>query len=605
VVGPALVSIAVGVIALTGLREAMRERARAGQSRMVIMAIGDMLNRIREAQSIQRDYALTGDPGLLARYSGTRQAVQTLYRKAMALETANTPDANRLQSLQPVEAECFRLLDSAMAARQRNPTRASPEALTAAFIPGVQARIDSIEAVGGEIERDEEVSLRDRVASEERQLSRLRSIVAAGLALAVILAVFANVLLARASRTQTRAIAARDEASKELEEAHRTLREQATAVEEHAGALEAERSRLLTVLEQSPLAIAIAEVPGGRVFLSNRLVTEILGSPIPGEGLARERQYRGFHMDGRPYENDEWPLARAIRDGEVVMGEIIGIERRDGTRRIISVNAAPVRDASGRTEAAVAIFSDVTEQQRAAESLRQARHDAEAANRAKSEFLAVVSHELRTPLSAIIGYAELLADGITGPVSGAQREQLGRITASAQHLLQLIDDILTMSRIEAGREVATPEPLVVRDAVEEAAGMAQPLAAAKGLTLRTDVEIDSTRVRADPVRFRQILLNLLSNAVKFSDHGEIVVTARKLGDRIAIDVRDEGIGIAPEDQERVFDAFWQVEQQTTRRAGGAGLGLSVTRRLARLMGGEVTVSSGLGKGSTFTVTLPQ
>jgi len=135
--------------------------------------------------------------------------------------------------------------------------------------------------------------------------------------------------------------------------------------------------------------------------------------------------------------------------------------------------------------------------------------------------------------------------------------------------------------------------------------MAQPLAAAKGLTLRTDVEIDSTRVRADPVRFRQILLNLLSNAVKFSDHGEIVVTARKLGDRIAIDVRDEGIGIAPEDQERVFDAFWQVEQQTTRRAGGAGLGLSVTRRLARLMGGEVTVSSGLGKGSTFTVTLPQ
>ena len=255
--------------------------------------------------------------------------------------------------------------------------------------------------------------------------------------------------------------------------------------------------------------------------------------------------------------------------------------------------------------AGVAIFWDVTEQHKADQELRSARLEAEAASRAKSEFLAVMSHELRTPLAAIIGYEELLFDGITGPVSESQRTQLGRIKASATHLLSLIDEVLTLSRVEAGREVMHPERISVFVALHEASLLALPLAAEKGLTLDVVRAPKELAVWADATKLRQILLNLLTNAIKFTDTGSVVLESRKVDDdHVEIAVRDTGIGIAPANHDRVFDTFWQVEQKSTRKVGGTGLGLSVSRRLARLMNGDLTVASSLGAGSTFTLRLP-
>jgi len=234
----------------------------------------------------------------------------------------------------------------------------------------------------------------------------------------------------------------------------------------------------------------------------------------------------------------------------------------------------------------------------------EARAEAESANGAKSDFLAVMSHELRTPLSAIMGYQELLADGITGPINEQQAQQLGRIKASARHLLSLIDEILTFTRIDAGREQVSIERASLATLLEPAAEVVEPLARARGLHIEVNLPRDRVEVETDPVKVRQMIVNLLSNAVKFTDRGRIILSGEQRGNQLVITVQDTGIGISEEHFERVFEPFWQVEQTVTRRAGGTGLGLTVTRRLALLLGGDVSLNSIPGKGTTFTICLP-
>ena len=229
---------------------------------------------------------------------------------------------------------------------------------------------------------------------------------------------------------------------------------------------------------------------------------------------------------------------------------------------------------------------------------------AEAANEAKSAFLATMSHELRTPLTAILGYEELLADGVSGPVTEVQQKYLSRIKLGAQHLLTLIDGILTLSRLDAGHEVVHCAPVSVDRLLDEAATLIAPLAAAKQIEFAVRRPASAFAIDTDHTKVRQILVNLLGNAVKFTDHGKVVLDAHMEGDSAVFTILDTGIGIPREHRERIFDSFWQVEQTTTRTVGGSGLGLSVSRRLARLLGGDLTVESSEGVGSTFTLRLP-
>jgi len=232
----------------------------------------------------------------------------------------------------------------------------------------------------------------------------------------------------------------------------------------------------------------------------------------------------------------------------------------------------------------------------------QLYRDARAASESKSAFLATMSHELRTPLNAIIGYQSLLAEQIAGKLNESQMAQVSRIRASADHLLGLIDEVLTFSRLDAGKETVLHEELTLHSVVGGAVTMVTPLAAAKGLKLRD--ETTDGRIVTDGGKVRQILLNLLSNAIKFTDDGEIIVRSEHDDTSITLSVEDTGIGIAPENLENIFDPFWQVEQRSTRRAGGTGLGLSVSRSLARLLGGDVTVQSTPKGGSSFKLSLP-
>ena len=235
---------------------------------------------------------------------------------------------------------------------------------------------------------------------------------------------------------------------------------------------------------------------------------------------------------------------------------------------------------------------------------QRARAEAEAANQAKTDFLAVMSHELRTPLTAILGYEELLADGVSGPVNDAQHLQLERIKVSAMHLLQLIDELLTFSRLETDDEHCESTPIALATILDESVALITPLAAARRLTLAATPPAQPHTLFTDPAKLRQVLVNLLSNAVKFTERGRIDLTASCDENTVRIDVRDTGIGIADEHLDRIFEPFWQAERRTTRRAGGTGLGLSVSRGLVNLLGGTLTVESEVGVGSVFTILLP-
>jgi signal transduction histidine kinase len=233
-----------------------------------------------------------------------------------------------------------------------------------------------------------------------------------------------------------------------------------------------------------------------------------------------------------------------------------------------------------------------------------ARSEAERANNSKTDFLAVMSHELRTPLTAIMGYEELLSDGITGPVTELQRQQLGRINASARHLLGLIDEILTFARVDIGRERIRWESMSINHTLTDAISLLEPMASAKNLKIVVKLLDEDQAIQTDGTKLRQMLVNILSNAIKFTDQGDVHVGCAVNEGMLEVRIADTGVGIAAENIDYVFEPFWQAEQTATRKTGGTGLGLSVTRKLARLLGGDVTVASRLGSGTTFLLMLP-
>lgn len=243
---------------------------------------------------------------------------------------------------------------------------------------------------------------------------------------------------------------------------------------------------------------------------------------------------------------------------------------------------------------------------RAALAIDNARlyNDAQAASRAKSDFLAVVSHELRTPLTAVIGYAELLGLGVPDPLTDRQREQVERIGVSASHLLMLIEEILTVISLEAGDLRLRPETFALQDVLARAEIIIRPMAEAKGLEL--DVGSADVRMHSDSERLLQVLLNLLSNAVKFTDAGTVSLQVEAVGEEtVDLVVRDSGVGLSVEQVDRIFEPFWQAEQPITRKAGGAGLGLTITVGLVEQLGGTVDVLSEPGVGSSFTARIPR
>jgi hypothetical protein len=274
--------------------------------------------------------------------------------------------------------------------------------------------------------------------------------------------------------------------------------------------------------------------------------------------------------------------------------------RKDGALVDVEILGVPVA-VDGEQLGLMGLYHDITE-------LLQARRDAEAANSAKSQFLANMSHELRTPLNAIIGYSEMLQEEVADLGQTALVPDLGKIHTAGRHLLALINDVLDLSKIEAGKMELLLEDFDVQAMVDEVATTVRPLIDKNSNRLEVHCPPEVGGMRGDLTKVRQMLLNLLSNASKFTSDGRIdleVARERDHGEEeVVFRVRDTGIGMTPEQQQRVFEAFSQAEASTSRKFGGTGLGLAISKRFCEMMGGGIELESEPGKGSTFTIRLP-
>jgi PAS domain S-box-containing protein len=281
-----------------------------------------------------------------------------------------------------------------------------------------------------------------------------------------------------------------------------------------------------------------------------------------------------------------------------------------GELRQFELRIVPVHDRRGRLTGRLVIFHDISKRKAVEQALEQARDEAEAANRAKSAFLANMSHELRTPLNAIIGYSEMLREMAEEMSTQEIQVDLDRIEQSGRHLLSLISDVLDLSKIEAGKMEVAITPVPVGDLLDEVESTVRPLMqrSRNEFSIVADPAVDS--VLGDPVRLRQVLLNLLSNAAKFTEDGRVElhvqIQAAQDSDApmVVFRVQDSGIGMSAEQVERLFQPFMQADSSTTRRYGGTGLGLVISQRFCQMMGGDITVASQPGQGSTFSVIIP-
>ncbi len=296
--------------------------------------------------------------------------------------------------------------------------------------------------------------------------------------------------------------------------------------------------------------------------------------------------------------------------------EIYSVEHRaiaaDGTARVVHQQGEAVFDDAGNAIRMAGTTHDITEQHRTREELRAATMRAEEASRAKSRFLANMSHEFRTPLNAIIGYSEILKEDAIEQGQTSSVTDLERIRSAGRHLLALVNEVLDLSKIEAGKTELFIESFDVKDMVEDAVATVRELVEANDNRLTLHCQPRLGRMSADALRVRQMLYNLLSNAGKFTEHGEVRVTVTRIGERgrvapegwIVIAVSDTGIGMPQDQVDRAFEAFGQLDPSTTRRHGGTGLGLAITKHYCEMMGGAILVTSEPGKGSTFTLRLP-
>jgi signal transduction histidine kinase len=283
-----------------------------------------------------------------------------------------------------------------------------------------------------------------------------------------------------------------------------------------------------------------------------------------------------------------------LREGEVIGALIV---RRKRTGAFVDETVELVKSFAAQSSLAV-------HNARLFHEIEQKGRELEAASRHKSEFLANMSHELRTPLNAVLGYVELIQDGIYGEVPAKMQDVLERIQQNGRHLLGLINDVLDLSKIEAGQLTLAPVDYSMRELVLDVVSATEALAAEKKLAVEVDVAPDLPRGRGDERRLTQVLMNLVSNAIKFTEAGSVCVRAMVEDGSFVVAVTDTGVGIAPEDRERIFEEFQQVDTSSTRRKGGTGLGLAIAKRIVELHGGRIWVESTPGQGSTFAFTLP-
>ena len=365
-----------------------------------------------------------------------------------------------------------------------------------------------------------------------------------------------------------------------------------------------QKDLLQLILERIADGVVVAD-SNGKFLLFNAAAEQFVGIGATDTTPDQWSEHYGNYLPDTitPYPSNDLPLVRAIRGESVDSAEVFIRNAKVPDGSLLSVTGRPLRGDDGILRGGVVVFHDITMEKRAQEALVRAKEEAERVSQFKDQFLSTMSHELRTPLNAVLGFSDLLKDSRYGPLNDRQARFVDHVHASGQHLLNLINDILDLSKIAAGRLELAFESVAVKTAFGEVLGSLRPLADKRSQTLSQHVEND-LNIRADATRFKQVLMNLVGNAIKFTpEGGHIDLAARLIGGKVRVEVRDNGPGIAAEEQKRIFENFYRL-RQSEKSTEGTGLGLAITQRLVELHGGELGLESQMGSGSCFHFSLP-
>lgn len=372
-----------------------------------------------------------------------------------------------------------------------------------------------------------------------------------------------------------------------------------------------ERKRAEEALRESEVMFrALFEQSGDYAFIlepnakSGAVIIDANASAMQVHGFTRD-EIIGMPISKLEIQTDDERTNRLVH--QMMSGETLHFEavhrRKDGSVFFVDVTANAVQ-IPGKPPVILSTEHDITDRKKAEEVLIRAKEEAESADKLKSAFLATMSHELRTPLNSIIGFSGILLQEKPGPLNEEQKKQLSMVQASGNHLLSLINDILDLSKIEAGQFTANYERFNIDEILEDILKSEEPAAINKGLSLNVIKKQEVIEIVSDKQRVLQVLLNLVNNAIKFTDEGFVNIECFKDEENVTVEVRDTGIGIHEEDLGKLFNPFIQIESHLTRKHEGSGLGLSISQKLIDLLHGTIRVKSEYGAGSTFTITLP-